>query len=210
MRTSEETVDPDALAWTQLALVITGPSGSGKDAIVRRMEERGVPFSFVVTTTDRKRRRNEVHGRDYFFVTKAEFQRMIAAGELLECAEVYGQHKGIPRAHVLQALATGLDVIMRVDVQGATTVKTKIPAVITLFVTCESEAELVRRLRRRRTEGAAERARRLDTARQELARMREFDYVVVNRRDQLDAAVDDVVAILRAAHCRTRPEKVAL
>lgn len=193
-----------------LLVVISGPSGVGKDSVVQRMKERGFPFHFVVTATDRPPRPNEVHGRDYYFYTTAEFEHMIAAGELLEHACVYGQHKGIPKVHVRQALDSGQDVVMRVDVQGADTVKGLIPAAITVFLLCESEGELVDRLRERRTESEGALQHRLETAYQEMALIPGFDYVVVNRRNELDAAVDDVVAIIRAEHCRAVPQRISL
>jgi guanylate kinase len=193
-----------------LLVVISGPSGAGKDSVVQRMKERGFPFDFVITATDRPPRPTEVHGRDYYFYTTAEFERLIAEGELLEHALVYGQHKGIPKAHVRQALDSGQDVVMRVDVQGAETVKGIIPAAITVFLTVESEEELVDRLRQRRTESAEALQQRLATAVEEMACIPEFDYVVVNRRDDLDGTVDDVVAIIRAEHCRSVPRRIEL
>ncbi|MGD8465738.1 MAG: guanylate kinase [Anaerolineae bacterium] len=193
-----------------LLIVISGPSGAGKDSVVQRMKERGLPFHFVITATDREPRPDEVHGRDYYFYSTQEFERMMAHGQFLEHAVVYGQHKGIPRAHVSQALGSGQDVVMRVDVQGADTVKGLIPEAITVFLTCESETELVARLRMRRTEPEDALQRRLQTAREELARIPDFDYVVVNARDALDDAVDDVRAIIRAEHCRSQPRRIRL
>ena len=169
-----------------------------------------LPFHFVVTATDRTPRPGEVHGRDYYFYSTAEFERMIEENQMLEHACVYGQHKGVPRAHIRQALDSGQDVVMRLDVQGAETVKNLIPAAITVFLTCESEAELVDRLRERRTETEAELQHRLAIVRQELECIPRFDYVVVNRHSSLDNAVDDVVAIMRAEHCRSVPRKVRL
>jgi guanylate kinase len=163
-----------------------------------------------VTATDRPRRPEEVHGVDYYFYSKDEFERMIERGEFLEHAWVYGQHKGIPKAHVLEALNTGQDVVMRLDVQGAETVKALIPAAISVFLTCESEEELILRLRERRTESEDALQRRLETARGEMACIPEFDYVVVNHRSSLDAAVDDVAAIIRAEHCRSAPRRIDL
>jgi guanylate kinase len=202
--------DPFHREQPALLVVISGPSGVGKDSVVQRLKERGFPFHFVVTATDREPRPNEIHGHDYFFYTTAEFERMIADGELLEHACVYGQHKGIPKAHVRQALTSGHDVLMRVDVQGAETVKDLIPAAVTVFLTCESEEELVRRLRERRTEPEAALQHRLETAHKELARIPDFDYVVVNRQGALDAAVDDVVAIVHAEHCRSVSKRIYL
>jgi guanylate kinase len=193
-----------------LLIVISGPSGSGKDSVVQRMQERSYPFHFVITATDRPPRDGEVHGRDYYFYSTAEFEEMIARGELLEHSIVYGQHKGVPKAHARQALASGQDVVMRVDVQGVAKVKALIPPAITIFLTVESEEELRARLRKRRTESGAAFRERLGTARSEIERAPEFDYVVINRRDELDRAVDDVVAIIRAEHCRSVPQRIVL
>ncbi|MGD2205862.1 MAG: guanylate kinase [Anaerolineae bacterium] len=205
-----KTTDPFDRKQPPLLVVISGPSGVGKDSVVQRMKERGLPFHFVVTATDRPPRPNEVHGRDYCFYTTAEFERMIADGGLLEHAIVYGQYKGVPKAHIREALDSGQDVVMRVDVQGADTVQELIPEAITIFLICESEEELIDRLRRRRTESEEALQRRLDTIRREMCRIPDFDYVVVNRRDRLDEAVDDVVAIIRAEHCRSVPQRIDL
>ena len=210
MSNEPKTADPFRREEPPLLIVITGPSGVGKDSVVLRMKERGFPFHFVVTATDRSPRPGEVHGEDYFFYTTGEFERMIAQGELLEHANVYGEHKGIPAAHVREALASGFDVVMRVDVQGATTVKGLIPSAIVVFLTCESEEELTVRLRMRRTESEEALQNRLDVSRQEMALIPRFDYVVANRRDRLDEAVDDVVAIIRAEHCRSVPRWIHL
>jgi guanylate kinase len=137
-----------------LLIVISGPSGVGKDSIVQRMKERELPFHFVVTATTRDRRENEVHGVDYFFVSKDEFARMIEANELIEYAIVYGDYKGIPKEQVRSAFASNKDVVMRVDVQGAETVRKLAPEALLIFITCESEEELERRLRERKTESA--------------------------------------------------------
>lgn len=202
--------DPFDREDTPLLIVISGPSGVGKDSVVLCMKERDFPFHFVVTATDRPPRTNEVHGRDYYFYSTAEFERMIAEGELLEHAIVYGDHKGIPKAHVRQALDSGQDVVMRVDVQGADTVQRLVPEAITIFLTCESEEELLSRLRERRTEAEAALQGRLEQARKEMLLIPRFDYVVVNRRDDLNGAVDDVVAIIRAEHCRSLPRRITL
>jgi guanylate kinase len=193
-----------------LVVVISGPSGAGKDSVVQRMKERDCPFHFVVTATNRSPRPGEAHGRDYFFFSTDTFEGMIARGEMLEHATVYGQLKGIPRAHVRQALDSGKDVVMRLDVQGADTIKAIMPEAITVFLTVESEEELLARLRERRTESPEALQRRLDTARRELQRIPDFDYTVVNRHCALDEAVDDVMAIIRAEHCRSVQRRVEL
>jgi len=131
-------------------------------------------------------------------------------GELLEHAIVYGQHKGIPKQHVREALASGKDVIMRVDVQGAATVRRLAPEAILIFLAASSEKELEQRLRSRGGDSPDQLQKRFVTAREEMGRLPEFDYVVVNRDEELDRAVDDVIAIIRAEHCRVRPRIVRL
>jgi len=193
-----------------LLIVISGPSGAGKDTIVQCMKERGMPFHFVVTATTRPRRASEVNGKDYFFVSKEEFARMIEADELIEYAVVYGDYKGIPKQQVREALSSGKDVVMRVDVQGAETVRKLVPNAILIFMTVDNEQELERRLRERKTETVEELALRIATARKELLRVEAFDYVVVNADDHLDQAVDTIQAIITSEHQRGNQKKVTL
>lgn len=193
-----------------LLIVISGPSGAGKDTVMQRMKERGLPFHFVVTATTRPKRSNETHGKDYFFVSKEEFARMIDEDELIEHAIVYGDYKGIPKQQVREALASGKDVVMRIDVQGAETVRKMAPEALMIFITTESEEELVRRLETRKTETADSLAIRIATARKELKRVEAFDYVIVNRDFRLDETVDTIRAIIAAEHHRVNPRKVSL
>lgn len=193
-----------------LLVVISGPSGVGKDATILRMKERGYPCDFVVTTTSRPRRANEVNGIDYHFVSEDQFTDLIARGELLEHAVVYGQYKGIPKEGVRRALESGHDVVMRVDVQGAATVVQIVPQAVTIFLTAESEDALIERLRRRRTETPEQLQRRIDMARAELHRANEFKYRVVNRECALDETVDQVIAIMQAEKCRVDWQPVQL
>lgn len=193
-----------------LLIVVSGPSGVGKDSVVTRMSERRLPFHFVVTATTRPPREEEVHGVDYFFYTKDEFAEMIELGELLEYAFVYNDFKGIPKSQVREALASGKDVVMRLDVQGASTIKGLYPEALLVFLVTESEAELEKRLKERKTEKSEELKLRIATARQELKRIDEFDYVVVNRDSKLDETVDTIKAIILAEHCRVIHRKVTL
>jgi len=193
-----------------LLIVISGPSGVGKDAVLRRMKERGLPFHFVVTATTRERRPNEVEGKDYVFVSRPDFDRMVERGEMLEHALVYNDQKGIPRQQVAQALASGRDAVLRVDVQGAATIRGLTPEALLIYLLASSEEELERRLRARRTESAEDLALRLQTARQEGERIELFDYAVVNRDLALDGTVDTILAIIHAEHHRSRPRQVRL
>ncbi|HID88095.1 MAG TPA: guanylate kinase [Anaerolineae bacterium] len=195
--------------WYPLLIVISGPAGAGKDSLVRRMKELGCPFHFVVTATDRPPRPGEVHGVDYFFIPTEEFLRMKREGELLEHAVVYGQHKGVPKQQVREAMAAGKDVVMRVDVQGAATIRQIAPEAVLIFLTA-SMAELEARLRRRGTDSPEQIALRLSKAREEMTQIGMFDYMVVNREGELDRAVRQVVAIIEAEHCRVHPRIVRL
>ncbi|MGD2104058.1 MAG: guanylate kinase [Anaerolineae bacterium] len=193
-----------------LLIVISGPSGVGKDTLVQRMEELGCPFHFVVTVTDRPPRADEMDGEDYFFVSTDEFKRMMEQDELLEHAVVYGQHKGVPKRQVREAMASGKDVVMRVDVQGAATIREIVPESLLVFLTASSERELEQRLRDRGGDSLEQVERRIATAREEMKRLPDFDYVVVNRDEALDEAVGDVLAIIRAEHCRIDQREVSL
>ena len=185
-----------------LLVVLSGPSGVGKDASLQTLKQTEYPFYFVVTATTRPQRPNEVDGVDYHFVSVGEFAEMIEQGELLEYAVVYGDYKGIPKKHVREALASGKDVIMRIDVQGAATIRRLVPNAVTIFLTAESEEELVRRLEERKTEHPDKLKMRIVPARQELKRIVEFDYVVMNRTHQLEDTVNQVVSIITAEKSR--------
>jgi guanylate kinase len=193
-----------------LLIVISGPSGVGKDSLVQRMKDRGCPFHFVVTVTDRRPRRDEVHGGDYFFVSTPEFEQMIAQDELLEHAIVYGQYKGVPKQQIREAMASGKDVVMRVDVQGAATIRQIAPEAVLIFLTASSDEELEQRLRARGCDSVEQVERRIVTAREEMKRLPEFDYAVVNRDQELDDAVDSVLSIIKAEHCRVNQREVRL
>ena len=193
-----------------LLIVISGPSGVGKDSVVHALEERRHPFHFVVTTTSRPQRPGETHGVDYYFVSDERFEEMIANDELLEHAIVYGQHKGVHKQQVREALESGMDVVMRLDVQGATTVKGLVEDAVLIFLSAGSEDELRQRLRKRGTETEVEIGRRLEETQEELTYLGEFDYLVLNRHNRLDAAVDQIMAIIRTEHCRVHPRQVTL
>lgn len=192
-----------------LLVVISGPAGVGKDAVLNSLRRWEHPLHFVVTATDRPPRPGEVHGVDYFFHTPAEFERMIEQDELLEHALVYGQHKGIPKQQVREAIASGKDVIMRLDVQGAATVRRIAPEALLIFLFASKE-ELIQRMEKRDSDTAEQIERRLAEYEQEMSYLPDFDYVVVNRQNQLRQAVAQVKAIIQAEHCRVKPRVVRL
>jgi len=193
-----------------LLVVISGPSGVGKDSVLQCLKDRGLPLAFVVTATTRPPRPDEVDGVDYFFISKDEFQRMIDEDEFIEHALVYDDYKGVPKAQVRKAMASGQDVVMRVDVQGAATIRQMAPEALLIFLTTNSEEELVERLKGRKTETPEKLAKRIEMAKHELGRIGEFDYRVVNAEGRLEAAVDTIVAILDAEHHKVQQRKVEL
>ena len=210
MKAASSERDLYSLEPQPLLVVLSGPSGAGKDAVLKRMKELGYPFHFVVTVTTRPKRPGEVDGVDYYFISEEEFAQMLARGELLEHAVVYGQHKGIPKRQVREALASGKDVILRIDVQGAATIRKLVPEAVLIFLTAPSEKELLRRLKRRKTETPEELERRIATVREEMKRLPEFDYVVVNRDGALDEAVKTIVAIITAEKCRVKQRRIEI
>lgn len=185
-----------------LLVVLSGPSGAGKDAILTRMRQLGRPYHFVVTATTRPKRPHEQDGVDYFFLSAEEFERIRTNQGFLEWAQVYGYFYGVPKEQVRQALAQGRDVLIRVDVQGATTIRRLVPQAVFIFVTAPSLSELERRLRQRGTDSPKALERRLETVRQELEYLPTFDYLVINENGRLDQAVAAVEAIIAAEKCR--------
>jgi guanylate kinase len=193
-----------------LLVILSGPSGVGKDSALMRMRELGFPFHFVVTATDRAQRPGEIDGVDYHFLATAEFERLIAAQELLEWARVYKDYKGIPKWDVRNALSSGKDVILRIDVQGTATVKQLAPQAVTIFLAPSSFDELRERLQTRRTDSPRQIEERLAKAAWEMEQMAHFDYVVVNPAAQLDTAVGQIRSIIFAEKQRVIPRRVQL
>lgn len=193
-----------------LVVVLSGCSGVGKDAVLGRMRELGLPFHFIVTATTRPRRQEEVEGRDYLFLSQEQFDKMRDEGQFLEWAKVYGHCYGVPRKQVQEAFQKGQDVIVKVDVQGAATIKGLLPQGVFIFLAPPSLEELEQRLRQRRTESSADLEIRLRTAQEEMKRLPMFDYVVVNAQGQLDQAVSQIQAIVAAEKLRVSPRKAIL
>jgi guanylate kinase len=191
----EGPLSPSAVA---LLVVVSGPSGVGKDAVLARLRPMIPSAHFAVTATTRPRRSRERNGVDYHFLTSEEYDRILAEDGFLEHAVVYGHGYGVPKAQVREALEGGQDVIVRVDVQGAATIKRLVPGAVFIFLAPASLEELEERLRRRHTEADPDLRLRLDTARQEMARQEMFDHVVVNREGGLEEAVSRTLAIIAA------------
>ena len=201
---------PQAGPPPPLLVVISGPSGSGKGTLLAQLRTLARPWHFAVTATTRPMRPGEVDGQDYIFLTEPAFLRLRERDELLESAQVYDRWYGVPRWQVRDPLIAGQDVILEIDVQGAATIRRLVPEALTIFVMPPSLAELRARLSQRGTEDEAEMQRRLQEAAAELARLDEFDYRVVNRPGQPEAAAHDIAAIIAAEKCRTSPRLAQL
>jgi guanylate kinase len=188
-----------------MLVIVSGPSGVGKDTVIAALHQRprARDYHYVVTCTTRPRRSYEVDGVHYRFLSDEAFAELRAHGELLEANEVHGNWYGTPRGQVRDALRSGRDVILKIDVQGAAVVKAKVPDALLIFLVPPSLEDLFRRLRSRATESADELDIRQRNAAIELARSSDYDHVVVNETGQVDRVAERVDAIIqaeRAAH----------
>jgi guanylate kinase len=193
-----------------LLIVLSGPSGTGKDALLVRLRETDCPLEYITTLTTRARRAKERDNLDYHFVSSDKFQEMIKNNELLEWANVYSNWYGVPRQPVKTALEMGRDTIVKVDTQGAATIKRLLPQAVFVFLMPPSVVELSERLTQRRTESPFDLALRIKTAREEIEQLSLFDYVIVNRRGEIDRAVAQIEAIITAEKCRAKPRELVL
>ncbi|MHC1784109.1 MAG: guanylate kinase [Anaerolineaceae bacterium] len=200
----------DLLHPQPLLIVISGPSGVGKDAVIGELKQRDLPLHVLVTMTSRAPRANEVNGVDYIFVTREEFLGKIERGEMIEHAVVYQDLKGIPRDQVKRAMESGKDVVLRVDVQGAASLRKLFPEAVLIFLTPTNQEEWFQRLKNRKTETPESLALRLKTAGRELDLVSIFDYVVVNTQDCLCQAVDNIVSIINAEHHRVNHRRLEI
>ncbi|MCI8558807.1 MAG: guanylate kinase [Lachnospiraceae bacterium] len=184
-----------------ILLVVSGFSGAGKGTLMKELLRRYENYALSVSATTRKPREGEEEGREYFFKTREEFERMIAEGELIEHACYVGNYYGTPKAYVEQKLCEGRDVILEIEIQGARKVKEQFPDTVLLFVSPPGADELKRRLTKRGTESPEVIANRLNRAVQEAEGIEDYDYFVMN--DDLDACVEYVHRIVQCEHGRT-------
>jgi guanylate kinase len=191
-----------ATSQRPVLVILSGPSGVGKDAILARMKETGFPLYYVVTMTTRARRPLEKNNVDYRFLNPDEFLRLQKNYELLESANVYGNWYGVPRKDVMDALQAGKDTIIKVDVQGVEHIKQVMPWAVAIFLSPPSREDLEMRLQRRSTEPVDNLNLRLKSAESEFDKLPIFDYVVVNHRNEIDRAVSEIAAIITTEKCR--------
>lgn len=181
-----------------ILIVVSGFSGAGKGTLMKKLVEEYEGYSLSISATTRKPRPGEEHGREYFFLTKEEFEKRIADNALIEYAQYCGNYYGTPKDYVEKQMALGRDVILEIEIQGALAVKKQYPDAILLFVTPPSAEELRRRLSGRGTETAEVIDRRLRRAAEEAQGIEAYDYILIN--DDLETCVKELHAIVDAAH----------
>lgn len=191
-------------------LVFSGPSGVGKDTVIRRLRDRLPDVHFAITATTRPPRPGEVEGESYYFLSQDAYDSMLDRGELLAPAEVHGNWYGAPVGKLAEALIGGQDVFLKIDVQGALQVRRRYPQAVFVFLAPPSLEDLVARLTARRTEMKGELHRRLQDATFEMAQLPHYDYVVVNHEDDVESAVESVACILRAERLRTHRQPIRI
>ncbi|MFC2047085.1 guanylate kinase [Chloroflexota bacterium] len=209
-KASHKNQAPFNLPTRSLLIVLSGPSGVGKDAVLTRMKQLDYSLEYITTITTRPQRDQERDKVDYHFVSAQRFQEMVEQKQLLEWANVYGNWYGVPRAPVKQALDRGQGVIVKVDIQGAATIKIISPEAVFIFLTPPSIEELAVRLKQRQTESPFDLALRMKTAGEEIKQLSIFDYVVVNKPGKIDQAVSYLQAIITAEKCRVNPKQISL
>ena len=188
--------------------VIAAPSGAGKTSLVRALMEREPSLRFSISYTTRQQRPTETHGRDYFFVSRDEFEAMVERGEFLEHARVFDNYYGTARAQVEASLAAGQDLILEIDWQGAQQIRRQLPECISIFILPPSRGELERRLRGRGTDAEEVIQRRLRDAAADMTHWAEFDYVVVN--DDFAQALAELQAIAHGRGDASRRDRPGL
>jgi guanylate kinase len=193
-----------------LLIVLSGPSGVGKDAAIAALRARDFDVRYAVTATTRPRRPNEVNGVHYYFYSQDEFQAMVARDEFLEWSWVHGNMYGPPIDGVRRLLDEGHDVLLKIDVQGAANVKQRVDGAIFIFLAPPSIEDLVERMQKRDTEKPEEVELRIANAYKEMAALPEYDYIVVNQDGRLEQAVDEIQAIITAERLRVHPRRAEI
>lgn len=203
-------VDFAILEKVSLMIVISGPSGVGKDSVLRALKKSSLPVHHVVTVNTRAPRPDEKEGVDYFFVSREKFEEMISNDEFIEYSHVYDDYKGVPKNQIREAMNSGKDVVLRLDVQGAEKIKKIYPQAILIFLLPSSQEDWFKRLGGRRLSQEKDLDTRIATVKDELIKARDFDYLVVNKQNQLSQTVHVIEAIITAEHQRANPRKITI
>jgi guanylate kinase len=214
MQLNTEQLVPQEKPWFPnpqgLLFVLSAPSGTGKDTVIKTLKKQGLDFYVVSSVTTRRPRQGESEGKPYHFVDQETFNRLVENDELLEYANVHGNWYGQPRKPIRDNLQARRDVLLKIDVQGAATVRRKVPEAVFIFLIPESVEELAQRLDARKTETQEERQRRLADAQVELAEKDWYDYIILNRQGHVEEAVERLRAIILAEHSRARPRQIKI
>jgi len=214
MQLNTEQLVPQEKPWFPnpqgLLFVLSAPSGTGKDTVIKTLKKQGLDFYVVSSVTTRRPRQGESEGKPYHFVDQETFNRLVENDELLEYANVHGNWYGQPRKPIRDNLQARRDVLLKIDVQGAATVRRKVPEAVFIFLIPESVEELAQRLDARKTETQEERQRRLADAQVELAEKDWYDYIILNRQGHVEEAVEMLRAIILAEHSRVRPRQIKI
>lgn len=207
---ADEVIDELRACAHPRLIVISGPSGVGKDTVIERLRERHPEYFVAVTATTRPRREGEIDGVHYLFTERERFIQARDEGEFLEWAEVYGNLYGVPKGPIREALRAGMTAVVKVDVQGAAHIRALCPDAALIFISPPSMEELSRRLRTRKTDDPDTVRRRIATASRELRAVDSFDYVVFNDSGRLEQALDAIDAIVWAEQHRARQRPIVL
>tara|TARA_B100000945_G_scaffold160244_1_gene128673 strand:+ start:4391 stop:4981 length:591 start_codon:yes stop_codon:yes gene_type:complete len=178
-------------------IVISGPSGVGKDAVISQMSHQFKNFHFTVTATTRQKRDNEINLKDYIFLSKDQFENMLATDEFLEHAEVYGNYYGVPKNQVYEGIRNGKNVLIKIDVQGAKTIKKNEDNAIFIFLAPPNLRELEKRLKDRMTETPEALIKRIQTAEHEMKESHWFDYIIINHTNKLNETINQIDEIIQ-------------
>ncbi len=182
--------------YTPLLIIVSGPSGVGKDSVIEQIRVLNKNRYFAITVTTRPPRTNEINGKDYTFVSKKTFYKMIERNELFEWAKVYGNLYGVPKTQIVDHMENGIDVMVKTDVQGAATIKNIVPNSVSIFLAPPSIVDLEKRLKRRMTESNREKSLRLKISPSEMEEACKFDYIVMNNHDKIDKTVIEIESII--------------
>jgi len=207
---ANELIESLRMAARPLLIVISGPSGVGKDTIIEQMRVAMPELHYSVTATTRPRRPGEIDGVHYHFYSPEDFTRMVEAEGFLEHATVYGNLYGVPKSEVRRAIERGQDVVVKVDPQGAMTIRRLAPEALLIFLLPPDMEELARRLRSRKTDDPDALARRISIASREIATIEFFDYFVFNESERIEKAVERIEAIVTVEKMRIHPREVGM
>jgi guanylate kinase len=207
---ADELIDQMRRVRRPRVFVISGPSGVGKDAVIEHMRQIHPDFHYVVTATTRPRRPGEIDGVHYYFMSEEEFTSQLEQNEFLEAAQVYGNWYGVPKGRIRAALQAGKSAVVKVDVQGAATIRDMIPESVLIFLVPPSMSELLHRLKTRKTDDPDVLMKRLSTATRELAAARSFEYVIFNESDRLEETVRQISAVIEAESSRVEQQEITL